>query len=1718
MKKRILSFLLALTMVVSLLPVSVLADELETETPEAEAALPEANTPEANTPEEAPEASEQKKDAAPAPELVSEAAPEFAMTLANSASDFEINSGVLTAYNGEGGHVVIPDDVEWIGESVFFGKETLTSVSFPAGLELIGENAFYGCTQLKTVTFKKYPNLDFADYAFSGVGTAESPCSLVLPDGWPDQDKPDQDGSWHGGYFVVVPGEPEEPEEFVIDDFGVLIAYNGAGGDIVIPENVTAIGDGIVSNVFPNKPSITSVTFPAGVKKIGASAFFGCTNLKSITFAVNSQLETISPNAFGSCSQLKSVTFNAYPSVSFAGNAFSFVGTANAPCSLILPKGWGNDKPVAGSTWHGGWFHSVDFVIDADGVLTAYNGDGGEVVIPDGVTAIGANAFSDTAITSVTIPAGVTTIGNRAFENCSKLTSVTFLGCPEEIGNDVFSGVGTPAVHCLLSLPAEWELEKPGALGLWYGGTFKLFGSPDFMIEDGVLIDYSGNSDTVTIPDGVKTIGDTVFKNRKITSVTIPAGVETIGDYAFYGNNITSVTIPASVETIGMAAFSDCYKLKTVTFAENSRLTAIGASAFAFDAITSVIIPVGVETIGGSAFGRCTSLTNVTFAEGSRLKTIGENAFVATAFQAITLPEGLTTIGNFVFQDNEALQSITIPASVKTIGQKVFGWCKSLTSVKFLGCATLDAKTFASRGDTPCSLTLPANWPEEDKPGEDGYWHGSWFKLLVPVDAPEAVEGLIYNGTEQTGVAGDEGYYTVTGGRAIAAGHYTATATLTGDYIWSDGSSEAKEIVWSIAKATPTADDFTYTAPENETPASVAFVGEDGKTGMGPITLHFEKDGSGEDSTDYPTEPGSYKVAITVGEGNNYGPSAEKLSKDDWTFEIKAAVAAIGDTEYTSLQAAFDAAKSGDTVEIVKAGEYSVETLSVADGVTIDGSKADGDVIFMHTSATTSWVVGDASAHKTVKHVTFDVGEAHHQYFSNITCEYCTIKGLICTHTYNVFKHCTFINEDGYNMWAYGNDVVCEDCDFTCSGASGGAINVYNEGDQGGVVGNVTLTGCSFTANEESLKYAAVYIKPEHKFNVTFTDCTANEKFFVGTSGSRLWNMKEDREGTVVTVNGVQVYPVVTNVAAIGDTEYTSLQAAFDAAVAGETVKLLTNAEVTEQLLVRKGKTFNLDLAGFTVEYTGESLLKRGVIGIMYGGALTVQDSSSEKSGAIRSGSNAYAAISMTVPGDSNSESAVLTVKGGTLEGYYYGITGNGDRGNTKVFIQGGTVKGTDTGIYHPQSGMLVISGGTVEGATGVYAKAGSPITVSGGTVKGTGENVPFVHAGGGFNSTGDAFVVENCGYPGGAPVPSVTGGTFESTNAAPVASYFYGDNTPISGFVKGGRFHTPFNTSLVASGFTLSEEAVEGYYSVEAEEPHTHSFGRWEYSDAETHKRVCSGCHEVEYGAHNYSKPVFQWTFPTNGDVRAVYHTSCTVCGHEVLGAKAELSERSDEQYRYLTASVSIDGVTYSETKKVELGYTVSFADGMIEYNGTKYPETCIVSYGESVKLIPNTSGNYDFYLDGILSAIGAKSLTFRITGNTVATIDEHEDKVEPVVTMTTKRYIEGGKMKCSLQVDWATQSSAGITVKEAGLYYVYSTDETVYDKPEAIVSVGKVKVSSLKCLNGYYTMTSSCATTSANYNKPLYSVGYVVYTDKNGNQNTIYSDVNFCQIMQTK
>ena len=273
---------------------------------------------------------------------------------------------------------------------------------------------------------------------------------------------------------------------------------------------------------------------------------------------------------------------------------------------------------------------------------------------------------------------------------------------------------------------------------------------------------------------------------------------------------------------------------------------------------------------------------------------------------------------------------------------------------------------------------------------------------------------------------------------------------------------------------------------------------------------------------------------------------------------------------------------------------------------------------------------------------------------------------------------------------------------------------------------------------------------------------------------------------------------------------YPTLDAAIAAYTGDGAVTLLANCERADWIVVDKAVA--IDLNGYSITVPDVAAFRANDVTnnkrdslfvVLHGGALTIDDTSVAQTGLIDVSGDAriYSVVKMTKPLDTDETNvAAFTLNGGTLKGYYYGITGSGNtgRGNTTITINDGTVMAVNTndsvGIYNPQgNSTLTINGGTVQGASGVYIKAGicKCEVGSDATIKGVGAKLPYTPNSDGCNATGDAIILDNCGYPGGSPLAEIEAGTFISDNAAAVASYAK-PNTglePVVGFVSGGKF-----------------------------------------------------------------------------------------------------------------------------------------------------------------------------------------------------------------------------------------------------------------------------------------------------------------------------------------
>ncbi len=227
------------------------------------------------------------------------------------------------------------------------------------------------------------------------------------------------------------------------------------------------------------------------------------------------------------------------------------------------------------------------------------------------------------------------------------------------------------------------------------------------------------------------------------------------------------------------------------------------------------------------------------------------------------------------------------------------------------------------------------------------------------VDAPTAVSGLVYDGTVKTGVAAGTGY-TLSGNTATAAGSYTATATLEEGYVWSDDSSEAKEISWSIGKVSLTATAENKSVIRGETvPYTITYSGfvngEDASALTAAPTVSCDYVPS-----DFSATATSYTISLSGGSAANY-----ELAFVSGTLTVTPSEASIGQggdaTYVTSISEVVSAAEAGTAVSVTLVtsepvtvdGMSAGKTLTVtpADGVTANVTVTPAEGAFIETSA-----------------------------------------------------------------------------------------------------------------------------------------------------------------------------------------------------------------------------------------------------------------------------------------------------------------------------------------------------------------------------------------------------------------------------------------------------------------------------------------------------------------------------------------------------------------------------------------------------------------------------------------------------------------------------------------------------------------------------------------------------------------------------------------------
>ncbi len=538
--------------------------------------------------------------------------------------------------------VNIPEGVERINTSAFYGCTALSEVNLPDSLTVIEANAFAGCGSLTTITIPKNVtsigngafvqsnsissfncNPDPANLtcSFDTLFTNGSNVTVNVPSRYKDAYVAKfSESNVTFNASSLVSGECGDNCEFVLDCDNVLVIsgtgdmkdYEYAGTpwynysndikEIIIEDGVTSIG--VYAFYYCQK--LTSVTIPDSVKTIGNYAFMTCFTLESVV--IPDGVTSIGLYAFSNCRSLSSVTLP--DSIIYLGNS-AFSGCSFT--EINIPR---NLTSIEEDTF-------------------SYCSELESVIIPGSVTKIGKEAFSNcTSLESVTIPDSVNTIGASAFYRCTALTSA--------------------------AIPS---------------GVTKL--------NDMTFYECTSLA-SVNIPEGLTTIGENVFGDCvSLTSAYIPSSVTKIGYSAFSGcSSLTVITLPEGITEIASSAFYNCSNLTSVNIPAN--VTSIGYTAFKnCSSLTAISIPASVKEIDNEAFSYCDSLTTVTI-PGCEIK-LGQKIFYGCAeLKTVTILNGTTFIGYAAFSSCPNLEKVIIPSTVTGISQSAFNSNPNLSDLYIL--------------------------------------------------------------------------------------------------------------------------------------------------------------------------------------------------------------------------------------------------------------------------------------------------------------------------------------------------------------------------------------------------------------------------------------------------------------------------------------------------------------------------------------------------------------------------------------------------------------------------------------------------------------------------------------------------------------------------------------------------------------------------------------------------------------------------------------------------------------------------------------------------------------------------------------------------------------------------------------------------------------------------------------------------------------------------
>ena len=186
-------------------------------------------------------------------------------------------------------------------------------------------------------------------------------------------------------------------------------------------------------------------------------------------------------------------------------------------------------------------------------------------------------------------------------------------------------------------------------------------------------------------------------------TVTIPEGIKTVGRACFTGTDVEEVVLPEGIKTIDADAFNLCTKLKKINFPETLKVIDHGAFRGCFF-LETVILPKAMKKINDYAFYDA-GIKQLTLPE--IVSFVGTEVFAGTDIETIGIPENFT-LGKAMFEKCWKLRSVNLKGSGITIPEKCFCDCTNLTEIDITRAVLIKDSAFLKCHSLSVS-TIPAH-------------------------------------------------------------------------------------------------------------------------------------------------------------------------------------------------------------------------------------------------------------------------------------------------------------------------------------------------------------------------------------------------------------------------------------------------------------------------------------------------------------------------------------------------------------------------------------------------------------------------------------------------------------------------------------------------------------------------------------------------------------------------------------------------------------------------------------------------------------------------------------------------------------------------------------------------------------------------------------------------------------------------------------------------